>query len=201
MVGTAVMLAEVVGSGPALEGAAAAPPASAFGPASDWSLLMLLGGGALLALWILGSLRAKAARAGASAARPAASRPGGADMDHLAARLAATLDQRAERLERLIAAADERLAALAEAADSNARSPAPSVATRVDATAAGAEAASAPRRRAANRPRPGRAAAPADPTTSRIYSLADAGSSAASIARDVGEPIGKVELILALRGA
>lgn len=207
MIATVMMLAEVIGpNGGGLGDAAppAQPSGSFFGAASDWSLLMLLGGAALLALWILGGLRAKAARAGDSLAR----RPTGdeargsrADLDRLAARLAATLDQRAERLERLIAAADERLAALADTAESHTR-PAPAVTARVDAPQVDAEALAAPRRRAAARPRAGRAASvQADPVTSRIYSLADEGSSAASIARDVGEPIGKVELILALRGA
>ncbi len=207
MIATVTMLAEVIGpSGGGLGDAApqAQAPGSFFGAASDWSLLMLLGGAALLALWILGGLRARAARAGDSPARRLGgdeAPPARPELDLLAARLAATLDQRAERLERLIAAADERLAALAESADIHTR-PAPSVAARVDAPQADNDALAAPRRRAAPRSRGGRAAAvQADPVTSRIYSLADEGGSAASIARDVGEPIGKVELILALRGA
>jgi len=43
------------------------------------------------------------------------------------------------------------------------------------------------------------APAPADPVTSKVYSLADAGRSPVEIASELGEHVGKVELMLALR--
>lgn len=100
-------------------------------------------------------------------------------------RLGAEIDARAARLEALIRQADGRIAALAEA-------------TRPAAAAARAGEACPPEPpplRVSLRPR-----AP-DPLTQAVCERADGGMTAVQIARELDEQVGKVELILALRGA
>lgn len=100
-------------------------------------------------------------------------------------RMAAQLEDRAVRLETLIRQADERITALSETAT------APP--TR-SAFAAPAAAPPDPAPRTALRPR-----AP-DPLTQAVYDRADSGLTTVQIARELDEQMGKVELILALRG-
>ena len=47
---------------------------------------------------------------------------------------------------------------------------------------------------------PPASAVPADPLTTTVYELADAGHGPVEIAQQLEEQVGKVELILALRG-
>jgi len=96
-----------------------------------------------------------------------------ADVEELAQRLAAQLDNKAARIEKLIADADDRLARLEQAAAGPAPEPAPPHLTNHSE----------------------------DPTRARIYELADKGLSSIDIARRLDQPTGHVELILSLRSA
>ncbi len=91
-------------------------------------------------------------------------------------RLAAQLDNKSERLEQLLLQADERIASLRalECAGTAASSTQP----------------------ASTNPSP----RPLDPLTRSVYDLADADNSPVEIAQQLHEQVGKVELILALRG-
>lgn len=111
-----------------------------------------------------------------------------ADLSELTERLAARMDEKAARLESLLARADERLAALEEA-EARAASPA----RRARRTRSGASTEPKATSRAAG--------SESDATSRRIYELADGGKEPAEIATALGEPIGKVELILALRAS
>jgi len=95
-----------------------------------------------------------------------------ADVDELSRRLAEELDRKAARLERLIAEADERLGRL-------------EAALRRTGSAADGHVG------------PGEGAL--DPVSVQVYELADRGYSAVEIAQSLGQHVGKVELILALR--
>lgn len=213
---------------------------------SDWSLVMLLGGALLLALWALGHVRTRAERMQASRGgqarrqRHGIGRGDGAALAEITEQLALRLEAQTARLERAIAAADERLALLDRSATPvagqidvgrehapgitpgitprGAPSQAPGMAP-VNAAATRAPAQASEESRAAQGVHEQRDTAPAkrrvpqqrtsraarsliepDALTSRMYALADAGQSARQIAAEVNEPIGKVELILALRG-
>lgn len=125
-------------------------------------------------------LKRDAAGRGWTSAAPATSEPAGrsdAELVDVAKRLAAQLDNKARRLEVLIEQADRRLDALAQAT------------------------AARPAASPGKPPPPPPAAAPSpDPLTQAVYERADAGQSAVDIARELDEQVGKVELILALRG-
>lgn len=95
-----------------------------------------------------------------------------ADVDELSRRLAEELDRKAARLERLIAEADARLEQL-EPAVRRARSAADGHAPVRDGGL--------------------------DPVSVQVYEMADRGCSAVEIAQSLGQHVGKVELILALR--
>lgn len=173
-----------------------------------WSVVLLGLGALMLALWSVPRLRPWVARrladVRAVAARPKARRsPGSAletpavrdvarDAEELARHLAAQIDAKAERLERLIRLADDRLAALEQAAAEG----------LLDAPTSLAN---------AREPKTGRvgraigggapsATLEADPVTRRVHELADEGRSPREIALTLGEHVGKVQLILALRG-
>lgn len=152
----------------------------------SWPSLLLWAGGVLLALWgasrILPALRARQAQHTSSVAAPDPDdlRALARDLEELGERLAHRLDEKAEKLERLLAQADERLSTLQDA-------PAP---TYTNIGAGRAKRAQAPRLVTES----------ADPSTERIYALADSGVTAKDIAQQLDEPIGKVQLILALRG-
>jgi len=98
-----------------------------------------------------------------------------ADVEELAQRLAAQLDNKAARIEKLIADADDRLARLEQAA----AQPAPEAPPATPRLTNQSD----------------------DPTRSRIYELADKGLSSIDIARRLDQPTGHVELILSLRSA
>ena len=162
-------------------------PESAAGGMS-WPSLLLWAGGVLLALWgasrILPALRARQAqqthRASVAAPDPEDLRALARDLEELADRLALRLDEKAERLERLLARADEQLSALED-------SPSPTYSNLGSA-------------RTKRAPAPRLVTESGDPSTERIYALADSGVGAKDIAQQLDEPIGKVQLILALRG-
>lgn len=107
------------------------------------------------------------------------------EVEQLAKRLGAQLDAKAVRLEQLIRQADARITALGGLDQRDA--PAPSAFPSDD-------------------PPPDRApsgidAAQADALSRSVCELADRGLSPVQIARELGEHVGKVELILALRKA
>lgn len=111
-----------------------------------------------------------------------------ADAEELARHLAAVLDAKAARLELLIEEADRKIAAI----EAGGSPPVPAAA-RTPAPAAAPVVASA-------------APAPASTPTGlsqrdRIYQMADAGRTPIEIARELGQPAGQVELLLALRRA
>lgn len=144
------------------------------------------------------------------------------DIEQLARRLGAQLDAKSQQLETLLAEADRRIAALGgeapptpppvdryepsagpagedravEAPPPQADTEPPSIPTPTPAPAPALAPAPAP----ADSPHADpHADPPPDPLVAQVYALADENSSAPDIARDLGEPIGKVELILALR--
>lgn len=92
---------------------------------------------------------------------------------------AAQIENKAAVLERLIAIADDRIAKLEELTGNEVGA--------AEVKPSGA----APRRE--NAP-------PTDPLTRKVYEMADAGSPSIDIARELDEQVGKVDLILALRG-
>lgn len=102
-----------------------------------------------------------------------------ADIDELTRRLAEQLDAKAAQLDELIREADNRLARLQQAVGS----PPPR----------------APHRPVYTPPAREPDAAPTDPITARIYELADRGCTPVEIAQNLGQHVGNVELILALR--
>ncbi len=151
--------------------------AAGAGASVPWvSLVLMAGALVLLALAVAQWQR----RAGARDHRPSAGDAGGpgdhagarADVETLVRELVAELDARADRLERLIAEADRRLTRPGR--------PEPEVKP---------ERSTGPARRSEG-----------DPMARRIYGLADEGLPTVEIARQLEQPTGKVELILALRG-
>jgi hypothetical protein len=172
-------------------------------PWAGLPLILVLAGVGLVALWGLSRFRpsmvsSMVPKAGADRMRTSPGRAPGelaefaTELEELAERLAARVDEKAAHLERLIAEADARLAALAGR-------PTPTVAPAVHEApspvppAHSHEAKPAPARFVAARD------LEPDPLTREIFRLADEGSSPVEIARRLDEQIGKVQLILALR--
>lgn len=145
-------------------------------PWVPWVLVCV--GGLLLTGVLLAVLRAGASRrTGAHAQGELADLENRLiEVKKLAATVADDLDRRAQRLERLIARADDLLERDAEQAD---RPPAQS--------------------RGAPRPPMGSATA-VDDLALRVFELADRGQTALQIAQALRQPVGNVELMLALRG-
>jgi hypothetical protein len=102
------------------------------------------------------------------------------EIEDLAKRVGKQLDAKSAEVERLLAEADRRIAEL----------------KRLQ----GEEGAGRPPLRLSSASTPG-AALPEDPLARSVYALADAGHAPPDIARRLNEPIGKVELVLALRKA
>jgi len=116
-----------------------------------------------------------------------------AELLQIAQRLAGQLDAKAERLQQLMNEAERRAAALqALLEETDASSFGPLV-----GEGGGEGVAGGPLGRIGP---PSAAALPADPLTTTVYELADAGHDPVQIARQLDEQVGKVELILALRG-
>ncbi len=114
------------------------------------------------------------------------------ELSEMARQLTAQLDTRSQKLEMLLQEADEKIAALRQA--NNAANPGGSEFS----SSAPARMTSADREAWTIRPQP--AAAPGiDPQHQQVYSLADQGTAASDIARQLNRPRGEVELILALR--
>ncbi len=133
------------------------------------------------------------------------------DIEQLARRLGAQLDAKSQQLETLLAEADQRIAALGGAVP-----PASGPVDRYEPEAAEPTPASTPPPPPAPVPAPeapgrgpgaqGAAASLSDPQqpqpdplVARVHVLSDTGRTPTEIAGDLNEPIGKVELILALR--
>lgn len=169
--------------------------------------LLMVVGVVLLGFILVGSVRGKIARRQAETPSPREhiaqlkARAGGqenvyaanAELLDTAQRLAGQLDAKAERLEQLMAEAEQRVAALR------------GVLEEADASLLGPSTGGALPRAVAGEPLgrigPSSAAAvPADPLTTTVYELADAGHDPVRIAQQLDEQVGKVELILALRG-
>lgn len=108
------------------------------------------------------------------------------EIEQLARRFSSQLDAKTVHLEQLIAEADERIKKL-ESLEGSATS-----AAKTDPT----DAETAPPKVSAP---PNEPEQPDDPLTESIYQLADSGLDAHKIATELGEHVGKVELILALR--
>lgn len=163
------------------------PATSADAPTSQHMLagLFIALGIALMAILIGVSARSKSARRAADQRSPrerieqikAAHERSRADAGPLVQHVerihefAALLDNKAERIEQLLAEADERIAMLR--------------ALNEPINSAGGRDSFAP---------------PTDPLAKSVYELADAGRSSIEIARELDEQVGKVDLILALRG-
>lgn len=155
------------------------------------SVLLLIAGLAVLGFVIWQSMRKGTAESLSTLVRlprrvdkPPAADEGAREVEDLVRQLTAELDQRANRLERLIAEADDRLTRLGQ-------TPPADRSSDRDAPAGVRPAREAPRPVVREQ---------GDPVTRRIYSLADEGLVAVDIARQIEQPTGKVELILALRG-
>ncbi len=99
-------------------------------------------------------------------------------------RQTATLDNKAARLELLIRQADERIVAL----------------TGAVSAAPGRRDTAPPDPAGRTTPAPALRPRPPDPLTLAVYERADSGLTTVEIARELDEHVGKVELILALRG-
>jgi hypothetical protein len=132
------------------------------------------------------------------------------EVEALAQRLGAQLDAQARRVEDLIRQADQRIARLealqkvsgcisGDAKSNPTPFSEPGSPTGPVLTDSPTLRSTLPPATQATRPAP--AAQSDDPMARRIYQLADAGLDSQSIARKLGEHVGKVELILALRSA
>ena len=114
------------------------------------------------------------------------------DINRMAKDLGAQLDAKIIRIEQANREADERIAQL-QALREELSQPAASSQLVAPAYAEAGDALTPP---AAD---PGDGSGPADPLTREVYALADQGVGAGDIAQRLGEHVGKVELILALR--
>jgi hypothetical protein len=133
------------------------------------------------------------------------------EIEEMARRLSAQLEEQAIRLERLAAEADRQIARLEEltAAGRQSKSPAAPPAANPDpgpmpATLRSASSLNRPGETEAANPAAAtrtatEATPPVDSLARNVYQLADAGLAPPEIARRLGEHVGKVELILALR--
>lgn len=133
-------------------------------------------------------VREQARNAARSGTIRAGTGDGAAEVE-LATRLASQLDVKAARLEILLAEAREVLQRMEAAAGPAARADHPGAPSR-RAGAGGTGGAVGAR---------GQAAGGTDPVLARVWALSDAGRDARAIARELDEPIGKVQLILSLR--
>ena len=161
----------------------AADGAGGGGVVPSWLPWILVGSGVgvLLLVGVM-LLRGRSAAGGNGSSVRAAGET--ADLKHqlievkkLAATVADDLDRRAERLERLIAQADEALERSARTRSED------------GATTGG-------RTRATG----GQPLAPVDDLTQRVFALADQGRTPVQIAQALRQPVGNIELMLALRG-
>ncbi len=133
-------------------------------------------------------------------------------MHELARDLSGQLDSKMRVLEHLIRQADAAAARL-DAATGNARSAPASTAAAARPTektprapldskpAPGVVGGPAPRMTTGLRTEPGLLKIAGNPRFERVYALADAGMSVATIANQIGSQVGEVELILSLRTA
>lgn len=144
---------------------------------------------------------------------PTITDPVAVDAHQLLNRLMSELDTRSRTLEVLLRQADERIRQLEEALDERVGASISPTRTALsdlgrrshgDAAAAGlmegADPDSVSRPHVEVLPPASRANCTTDPLTASIYELADRGRSPLEIARHLDEQVGKVELILALRG-
>lgn len=171
-----------------------------------WAYALVFGGLFVLAILTWLSRRAKQGESSGAQRRVASTieakhggdarqREAQAEAAALARDLTAELDARADRLERLIAEADVRLEQLAQASMH--------ASTRVNSAASGG--AAAKHATPTTPARPSFAASThaseerLEDTTRAILSLADEGLTPVQIAQRLGQHVGKVELILALR--
>lgn len=133
------------------------------------------------------------------------------DIEQLARRLGSQLDAKSQQIESLLAQADQRIAALGGQSPAAATpvdryepstGPADPVASDPPAPDSAPGSASVsdsvPASAAANRA-PSPDSAEPEPLVARVHALSDQQRSPADIARELDEPIGKIELILALR--
>lgn len=130
------------------------------------------------------------------------------EIEQMAKRMSAQLDAKAIRLERLLDETDQRIAYLEQLQQR--QSAAPDTASTPDAPDP-LQTPDAPHAGVARHPAAAATQAPSfaspppvddlqdDPLLSKVYQLADAGLDANAIAREIGDHVGKVELILALR--
>lgn len=116
------------------------------------------------------------------------------DVRELTRLCAQQLDSRAERIEKLLEQADERIGRLESSSGPRRESPLVETKPAVPSRAA---------RPASRLDISGRSPteSPQDPLARQVYELADQGRSPVEIAGSLEEHVGKVELILALRGA
>jgi hypothetical protein len=120
-----------------------------------------------------------------------------AEVERMAKRLGTQLDRQATHLEGLIHQADARIARLEKLAGTPGRATTPA---STDAPAPpNASEPDAPKQDDAFAPAAGASLQPDDPLARKVYALADQGAPPEDIARKIGEHVGKVELILALR--
>lgn len=111
------------------------------------------------------------------------------ELEDLTRRFSAQLDAKAVRLEKLIEEADERINRLEGgrgAAGGNGQDGAAADSDTREGEGEGGEQPTTP-------------AEPLDPLTREVYAMADDGNEPVTIARQLDEQVGKVELILALR--
>lgn len=125
------------------------------------------------------------------------------ELENVTRQFSSQLDAKSRKLEKLIEQADERIATLQRMAPGGERSVGDDGQlqgpTRVESMAPGPASDPGPASSAAPAEVETPAAAEPTPVSKKVYQLADAGCDAAQIARELGEHIGKVELILALR--
>jgi hypothetical protein len=183
--------------------------------------VLMVVGVILLGFILVGSVRGKVARRQAATPSPreqierVKGLAGGqenvyaanAELLETAQRLAGQLDAKAERLQQLMNEAERRVAALRAVLEETDASSAGSSAggSSAGGSSSGGGAAEMFAGEPLGRIGPSSASAsasavPADPLTTTVYELADAGHDPVQIAQQLDEQVGKVELILALRG-
>lgn len=158
---------------------------------SVWPGMLMAAGAVLLLFIIMTNLRKKVSRRQAAHVDPRVqveetrqsnalrndTRQMMVELEDLTRRFGAQLDAKSTKLERLLDEADEKIGQLRELVDRPPSGDAP------------------PARELPARAEPEEL----NPLAKEIFKLADGGKSAADIARELGEHVGEVELILALR--
>jgi hypothetical protein len=164
--------------------------------ALDWQPYAVLAGLLLITFSLVMRLRKRVRAAAERPARSRDRRPGGDEENPLRRSMEQLLVELQGLSRQINAQLDTKMRALTQLTD-EARREIERLERLLEEAQAGLPRAEASAPAPAAEPGP----APPDPRPRRVYELADAGLGAVEIARQTGQPVGEVELILSLRSA